>query len=120
MNEIFNARTAGLPRPDMGTLMARSAAAEWQDSGAPGFWMKPLYDDPDTGERTSLMKVDAGAWSPSHAHSELEQFFVIEGSFNDDENTYGPGDFAIRAPGAMHTASSKEGALLLLIYSPER
>ncbi|MBC8242727.1 MAG: cupin domain-containing protein [Alphaproteobacteria bacterium] len=63
------------------------------------------------------MKVDAGAISPPHAHDELEQVFVLEGAFYDADRTYGPGDFIVRAPGAIHTGGSKVGALALLIYS---
>ena len=64
------------------------------------------------------MKVDAGAWSPAHAHEELEQIYVLEGSFYDEDAEYSAGDFIVRMPGAMHTAGSRDGALVLLVYSP--
>ena len=64
------------------------------------------------------MKVDAGAWSPPHAHEDLEQILVLEGTFYDDEKTYHPGDFVLRAPGAVHTAGSEDGCIVLLIYCP--
>jgi len=107
----------GLLRPDAGTLVARTASTPWEDAGD-GFWMKPVFEDKKTGTRTLLMKVDPGAYSPPHAHDELEQIFMLEGEFSDQECTYKAGDYAVRAPGAMHTASSENGALMLLIYSP--
>ena len=64
------------------------------------------------------MKVDPGAFSPLHAHEEIEQIYVLEGQFYDQAKTYGPGDFIVRAPGAMHSAGSEEGAVVLLFYSP--
>ena len=64
------------------------------------------------------MKVEPGAWSPMHAHGEVEQVYVLEGSFYDQDNTYGPGDYIVRAAGADHTAGSENGALILLFYSP--
>ena len=64
------------------------------------------------------MQVDAGAFSPMHAHEEIEQIYVLQGSFYDQEHNYGPGDFIVRAPGAMHTAGSVDGAVVLLFYSP--
>lgn len=117
MAEIFTNRSTALPRPGAGTLVARSGTAEWQETGTAGFLIKPLYEDAGTQQRTWLMKVVAGAKAPPHAHDETEQIYVIDGTFYDDENTYGPGDFAIRAPGTMHTGGSKDGAIVMLVYS---
>jgi len=115
--EVFHSQSAGLPRPAEGTLVSRTGTDDWQDSGSDGFLVKPLHEDAATGRRTWLMKVDPGAWSPPHAHDEFEEIYVIDGSFYDGENTYHAGDFAIRAPGAMHEAGSKTGATVLLVYS---
>ncbi|MEQ9488618.1 MAG: cupin domain-containing protein [Alphaproteobacteria bacterium] len=106
-----------LLRPDSGTLVARLADTPWQDAGS-GFWMKPVFEDKNAGLRTLLMKVDPGTEAEPHAHDELEQIFVLEGEFHDEEETYRAGDFAVRAPGAMHTGGSRTGALVLLVYSP--
>lgn len=65
---------------------------------------------------SAAMRVDPGASTPLHDHAELERIHVIEGAFSDDETTYHAGDFAVRAPGAMHAASSETGALVLLVY----
>ena len=95
---------------------------EWQDSGEEGFWIKPLLEDDmeddNAALRTWLMKVDAGAFSPMHAHDDIEQIFVIEGLFYDQGKIYKPGDYVIRAPGTMHSAGSEDGAVVLLFYSP--
>ena len=64
------------------------------------------------------MKVDAGAFSPPHAHDELEQIYVLEGSLYDQHVNYQAGEFIVRAPGSMHSAGSETGALVLLFYSP--
>ena len=64
------------------------------------------------------MKVDPGAFSPTHAHDDVEQVYVLEGSFYDQDKTYGPGAFIVRAAGALHSAGSDDGALVLLFYSP--
>lgn len=117
MAEIFRNASTALPRPENETLMTRSQAAPWQETGTPGFLIKPLFEDATKGQRTWLMKVDPGAEAPLHAHDEVEQIFVIEGTFYDDENTYGPGDFAIRAPGVPHRGGSKDGAVMMLVYS---
>ncbi|WP_416896564.1 MAG: cupin domain-containing protein [Minwuia sp.] len=117
MTEMFSSETAGLPRPDAGTLVARTAGQDWQSSGSDGFLVKPLHEDPATGRRTWLMKVEPGAYAPAHAHEEFEELYILEGSFDDGEHTYHAGDYAIRAPGAMHESKSEAGALVLVIYS---
>jgi len=104
-------------RPETGSLVTRSDAADWEADGSSGFSYKPLFENAEAGQSTMLMKVDAGALSPPHAHDQLEQVLVLEGEFYDEYGTYGPGDFIVRAPGAVHTGGSNSGALLLLVYS---
>ena len=110
-------QTGTMPRPDAGSMVARPAAADWQTHGLAGFSYKPLYEDLNTGQSTVLMKVDAGVDAAPHAHDNLEQVYVLEGEFHDEYRTYGPGDFIVRAPGAIHQGGSKTGALVLLVYS---
>ena len=117
MSEIFKNPSDALPRPDGETLVARTADTEWRETGTAGFLIKPLFEDAASSQRTWLMKVEPGALAPPHAHDETEQIFVIEGTFYDDENEYGPGDFAIRAPGVVHGGGSKDGAIVMLVYS---
>lgn len=117
MAEIFKNASSALPLPEVGTLVTRTRDADWQETGTEGFLIKPLFEHAQSGQRTWLMKVEPGALAPPHAHDEVEQIYVIEGTFYDQENTYGAGDFAIRAPGEMHTGGSKDGAIVLLVYS---
>ena len=108
----------GIAGPVVGSMRYASASVEWQPTDAKGFWVKPLFEDAERGEKTLLMKVDAGAWSPMHTHpGELEQIYVLEGSFYDQDTTMGPGDFCCRAPDAAHEAGSKTGAIVLLVYT---
>jgi anti-sigma factor ChrR (cupin superfamily) len=100
-----------------GTSYIDSAAVDWQPAGDK-YWTKLLREDPVRGEKTLLMKLDAGASFQLHAHDEVEQIFVISGSFFDQNRVLHAGDYACRAPGALHTAGSDKGAVMLLIYSP--
>ena len=102
--------------PATGSVYLDLSDRNWQPDGDK-FWIKPIYENPARGERTCLMKIDPGAWFPLHAHEEMEQIYVLSGSFYDQDRTLRAGDYACRAPGAMHTAGSDEGAILLLIYS---
>lgn len=120
MSEIFNnlSGVSSLNLPTVGSLAIKAEQIEWQVCGEDGFWIKPLLEDDNAEIRTWLMRVDAGTFSPMHAHEDVEQIFVIEGSFYDQDKTYGPGDYIIRAPGTMHSAGSEDGAVVLLFYSP--
>lgn len=114
-----NAATSGATSspPPAGSLRVLSGDVDWTDHGD-GFPYKELMHDPATGMRTQLMKMEPGAHVGPHAHAALEQVYVLEGGFDDGEHSYRAGDFVVRAPGAMHSAASPEGALILVVYTP--
>ena len=120
MTELFVNESGGkwLSLPAASSAVLQSSASSWQDCGAEGFWIKPLLEDQENGLRTWLMRVDADAFSAMHAHDEIEQIYVIEGSFYDQDLCYVAGDYIVRAAGAMHSAGSYDGALVLLVYTP--
>ena len=70
------------------------------------------------GYRTMVTKVAPGPLGEMHAHDEIEQIYVIEGDFFDDDASYGPGDFVLRMPGTMHRAGSKSGCTMVIVYAP--
>jgi anti-sigma factor ChrR (cupin superfamily) len=109
-NEVIRA-------PIAGSRYLRSHNQDWKATGSQGFWLKRLYEDDERGEKTWLMKMDAGALSESHSHDEFEQFYVLDGSIQDDQGVLEVGDFVCREPGDMHAAGSEAGALVLLIYT---
>jgi anti-sigma factor ChrR (cupin superfamily) len=102
--------------PQAGSVYLDPGIMDWQSDG-PNFWTKLLHEDRARGERTLLMRLDPGAAFDMHAHEEIEQIYVISGSFFDQDRVLRAGDYACRAPGALHTTGSTEGAVLLLIYS---
>jgi anti-sigma factor ChrR (cupin superfamily) len=89
---------------------------DWQESGSPGFLARPLLEDDAAGVRTWLFKSEPGASAELHSHPEIEQIYVLEGTFSDGEASYGPGDFIVRAPGAPHITTCDSGSLSLVIY----
>lgn len=107
-----------LDRQYTGTQRVDPAAHDWVVTDLPGFLIKPIYEDQQTGERTMLMKIEPGAFAASHCHDQLEEVFVLEGTFYDDENVYSVGQYCQRAVGAFHTAGSQSGCVVLLIYRP--
>ena len=103
--------------PVTGSRYLQSAVAEWQPTEVGGFWIKPLYENVERGEKTLLMKGDAGAFAALHAHAEFEQIYVLEGSLYDHEKVLKAGDYCCRAAGAPHSAGTRDGVLVLLVYT---
>ncbi|MBO6543437.1 MAG: cupin domain-containing protein [Alphaproteobacteria bacterium] len=66
----------------------------------------------DAREEVTLLRFDAGAVGPFHAHTGGEEIFVLEGSLTDGDGTYSKGTW-LRLPHAtMHALSSASGALI--------
>ena len=51
-----------------------------------------------------------------HKHPEIEQTFVIEGSFYDHDGICRAGEFVWRRVGSFHETHSDEGAVILAVY----
>lgn len=109
---------SGIRGLESGSRFIHSHSIPWQATEHKGFWIKPLYEDAERGEKTMLMKVDPGAFAPSHMHpGELEQVYVLEGSFQDESGVLRRGDFCGRAPNAAHSTGSETGCIVLLVYT---
>ena len=107
--------SAGLGLPATGTIVVR--ASGWTAGERPGERVRPLIDDP-AGFRTVLMQILPGPLGEAHAHATIEQIYVLDGDFFDEGASYRAGDFVLRMPGTMHRAGSKNGATLLVSYTP--
>lgn len=92
-------------------------AGAWAAGERPGELVRPLIDDP-SGYRTMLLQVAPGPLGMLHAHDTIEQIYVLEGDFFDDEASYGPGDFVVRMPGTQHRAGSRGGCTMMVFYAP--
>ena len=92
-------------------------AGQWLAGERPGEQVRSLIDDP-AGYRTMLLQVAPGPLGELHAHDTLEQIYVLNGDFFDDETSYGPGDFVVRMPGTQHRAGSRGGCTMMVVYAP--
>lgn len=92
------------------------ASMPWEESAFPGIQSKTLYSDP-SGMCTLLLKLAPGAEVPLHEHTAIEQTYVLEGRFVDEEGECLPGQFVWRPAGNTHVAwAGPEGALILGIF----
>ena len=80
---------------------------------APGIKFKVLVQDTETGLFTALFRLAPGAVVPDHIHTALEQTYVLEGTFGDQEGLAEAGDFIWRPEGNRHEAYTTDGCLIL-------
>ena len=77
-------------------------------------WHKISYDK-NTGAGSYILNMAPGARSLKHKHQNYEEFYVLEGELIDEDNTtFGKGDFISYKPGSQHSSFSKKGCLLLV------
>ena len=99
-----------------GSTYVNPAEIEWRPGQFEGIQIKVLYEDKDKGEMTCLLKWEPGATLPMHKHPEIEQSFVLEGSFYEHDGICRAGEYVWRQPGSFHETHSDEGAVLLAVY----
>ncbi|MCF8532872.1 MAG: cupin domain-containing protein [Reyranella sp.] len=88
----------------------------WQATRFAGIEWKILMEDKSTGMFTALMRWAPGARLPEHEHAALEQTYVLEGSFADDDGVCTAGNFVWRRKGSRHDAWTDEGCLMLAFF----
>jgi quercetin dioxygenase-like cupin family protein len=88
----------------------------WDTQTKPGVSVAILYRHETSGEYTALVDMAPGTNYAAHTHELLEEVFVISGTFYDSEKVYHPGDYVIRAPGAIHTTRADEDCRVLVTY----
>ena len=103
------------PTPD-GSTYVKPQDMDWKPSPFEGISIKVLYEDKEKGELTCLLKWEPGTHLPFHKHPEIEQTFVLEGSFYDHDGIARAGEYVWRIPGSFHETHSDEGAVILAIY----
>ncbi|MGB0662017.1 MAG: cupin domain-containing protein [Mangrovicoccus sp.] len=74
----------------------------WLRQGAPGI---------------AVLRYASGASVPLHMHPDVEMILVLEGEQSDEAGTYTAGELVINAPGSQHSVISKEGCVVLLMWS---
>jgi anti-sigma factor ChrR (cupin superfamily) len=84
-------------------------------SPIPGMsWHKISYDQ-KTGQGSYVLKMNPGAKSLLHEHTNYEEFFMLEGELIDPDNKiFKKGDFVTFEAGSSHSSYTKNGCLILV------
>ena len=99
-----------------GSVYLKPQEIAWEPTQFAGISIKVLYEDKAKGEMTCLLRWEPGATLPMHQHPEIEQTYVVEGSFYDHDGICRAGEFVWRRVGSFHETHSDEGAIILAIY----
>ena len=99
-----------------GSTYVKPEAIAWEATQFPGIAIKVLYEDKPKGEMTCMLKWEPGATIPMHQHPEIEQSYVISGSFYDHDGICRAGEFVWRRVGSFHETHSDEGCVILAVY----
>ncbi|MCH9671388.1 MAG: cupin domain-containing protein [Gammaproteobacteria bacterium] len=100
--------------PQLASRYVNTDDIPWEPMAqSPGIEMKVLVSDPDSGLFTGLFKMAPGAIVPDHVHNEIEQTYVLEGDFCDQDGEAHAGDFIWRPKGNRHEAYTKNGCVIL-------
>jgi anti-sigma factor ChrR (cupin superfamily) len=99
-----------------GSVYVKPQEMAWEPTQFDGISIKVLYEDKEKGEMTCFLKWEPGATLPMHKHPEIEQTYVVEGSFYDHDGICRAGEFVWRRVGSFHETHSDEGAVILAIY----
>jgi anti-sigma factor ChrR (cupin superfamily) len=112
-----NTKRRGRVEPTIGgSIYVQPQGIDWAPTQFKGISIKVLYEDKAKGEMTCLLKWEPGATLPMHKHPEIEQSFVLEGSFYDHDGICRAGEFVWRKPGSFHETHSDEGCVFLAVY----
>jgi len=80
-----------------------------------GVEIYPLYKN-DMGSSAALLRYEAGAKVPHHAHTGYEHIFVLSGSQSDANGKYTKGSVVINSPDTSHQVFSEEGCVVLIVW----
>jgi quercetin dioxygenase-like cupin family protein len=87
---------------------------------APGISAQPLFGD---GAMLNLVKLEAGAGVPTHAHPHEQLGHVLEGELEltiaGESHVLAPGD-AFQIPGGVEHAARSERCLVMDVFQPVR
>jgi len=95
--------------------VVHSASTDWLDSPIEGVYRRPLDRvGHEVARATSIVRYDAGSRFSPHVHQGGEEFFVIDGVFQDEHGDYPQGSYIRNPPQSRHTPSSEAGCVIFV------
>jgi len=68
----------------------------------------------EVARATTIVRYAPGSQFSSHVHTGGEEFFVLEGTFQDEHGDYPAGSYIRNPPQSTHQPSSEDGSVILV------
>lgn len=92
-----------------------AGASDWVQSPMPGVERRMLDRIGDEVARaTSIVRYAPGTAFSPHTHAGGEEFFVLDGTFQDERGDYPAGSYVRNPPTSRHTPRSQDGCTILV------
>lgn len=86
-------------------LVNKAVERAWVDAGVAGI-ERSLFRHNDEGGRSSVVRLQAGARFPRHAHHGSEEVLVLRGTVRIGGAELGAGDYLFTEPGEEHDVAA--------------
>ncbi|MFQ5650297.1 MAG: cupin domain-containing protein [bacterium] len=104
----------GVDQKQPAAEIVRAGSRAWEPL-FPGIEIKSLFQDPETGYRTALVRMASGSRLPRHVHRGEEATFVVEGSCVSNDIHFAEGDFWHVESGYVDEPTDTETGCVLFV-----
>lgn len=95
--------------------VVHAAELPWQKSPSPGVERRMLDRlGEEVARATTIVRYAPGRSFSSHVHDGGEEFFVLEGTFQDETGDYPAGTYVRNPPGSQHSPGSEVGCTIFV------
>lgn len=96
-------------------VVIHSVGMDWLASPMPGVSRRPLDRiGEEVARATSIVKYQAGSKFSPHVHTGGEEFFVLDGVFQDEHGDFPAGSYIRNPPQSSHTPGSEQGCVIFV------
>ncbi|MCZ2722484.1 cupin domain-containing protein [Marinomonas sp. 15G1-11] len=96
-------------------IIVHSEALPWKASPMKGVDRRPLDRvGEEVARATTIVRYAPGSAFSPHVHTGGEEFFVLEGTFQDEHGDFPAGSYIRNPPQSSHTPSSEKGCMMLV------
>lgn len=96
-------------------VVVHSATQEWLESPMKGVFRRPLDRvGAEVARATSIVKYMPNSVFSPHIHTGGEEFFILDGVFQDQHGDYPAGSYVRNPPQTSHTPSSMPGCVMFV------
>lgn len=96
-------------------VVVHSANMDWKESPMPGVFRRPLDRvGNEVARATSIVRYAPRSHFSAHVHTGGEEFFVLEGVFQDQHGDYPAGSYIRNPPESSHKPGAEEGCIIFV------